>query len=141
MPLPSAAFPRKKKPALTAKEAMRAKAQARAGKRPAKPGPDRAAETTAGQAANAVREEPATPAGRAGGDAKKPRDAAATKPRDAAAAKPRNAAAAKPRDAAATPGDAAPGAERRGEEQTASAAPAQKPGLFRRLLNLFRRSR
>ncbi|WP_187345925.1 hypothetical protein [Sorangium cellulosum] len=109
-PPPSPAFPKKKKPAITAKEAMKAKVQARAGKKAAKPAPSPAAERATDHATAAAREEP--------------RASAAAKPRDNGAAKPR---------------DAAPKSVRRDQAATPE-APAKKPGLLRRLLNLFRRS-
>ncbi|WP_437579590.1 hypothetical protein [Sorangium sp. So ce887] len=119
MPPPSPAFPRKKKPALTAKEAMKAKMQARAGKKAANPAPSQAAERTTAQATDAARDEL--------------RASAAAKPRNSGAARSRDGGAAKPRDAA-------PSSVRRDKEEAAAEAPAKKPGLLRRLMNLFRRS-
>ncbi|WP_437758453.1 hypothetical protein [Sorangium sp. So ce1389] len=133
---------------------MKAKVQARSGKKAAaKLAADGAPERTKSHAAEAAREERgASASSTGGGAATRPRDAAA-KPRDAAA-KPRDAAA-KPRDAAtgsrsaaartrdaaaAAPGDAAPRSARRGQDQATADEPAKKPGLLRRLLNLFRRS-
>ncbi|WP_437877843.1 hypothetical protein [Sorangium sp. So ce513] len=141
MPPPSAAFPRKKKPALTAKEAMKAKVQARSGKKAAKPAPDGAAERTTNRAADAGSNPLGDAANNTPHDARndKPRDAASNKPGDAAG-KPRDTASKRRNGAATASSGAAPTSVRRDQEQAAASAPATKPGLLRRLLNLFRRS-